>query len=198
MSTWLDRVRYSKAPPTPLKEVQPAQPLQRCNKPAAPRLRILCLHGYLGSASVLRSQCASLIQAVSPYADLVFVDAPSLATGDYGWWHFRSSYDGWAKSRAYLAAVFATQGPFDGVLGMSQGAVLTSILCGLDEFPFAFAIMFGGFRAQDPMISPVYTRRKRYAIPSLHVYGTSDNIVAPEASAQLARAFTAPTVVVHS
>src|SRR5689334_5395116 len=51
------------------------------------RARILCLHGYHGSASALRAQMGSLVEELEPLAELVFADAPSLAASDYGWWH---------------------------------------------------------------------------------------------------------------
>src|SRR5262245_1162807 len=112
------------------------------------KLRILCLHGYHGSARVLRSQMASLAEGIQSFAELVFVDAPSLAAGDFGWWHAVDAerdpasgdpgvlgphrhYKGWARTRAAIIAEFDRQGPFDGVLGFSQGAALAGLLVGL-------------------------------------------------------------------
>src|SRR5262245_755899 len=54
---------------------------------APSKLRILCLHGYHGSGRILRTQMASFGAELSSLAELVFVDAPSLAAGDFGWWH---------------------------------------------------------------------------------------------------------------
>ena len=139
---------------------------------------------------------------------------PSLSHGDFGWWHARSShtsssatYEGWDRTRAGLIDIFAKQGPFDGVLGFSQGAILTGILCGLNAgynattkdtpFKFQFAIMVGGFIARDEKLSKVYEHEERYTIPSLHVYGMRDGIVAPEASKALSERFEGPVVVKH-
>ncbi|BEI87013.1 hypothetical protein CcaverHIS002_0703590 [Cutaneotrichosporon cavernicola] len=158
--------------------------------PTKPKLRILCLHGALGSASVLRSQAAPLAN-LSSVADLVFVDAPALSRGGRGWFDL-STYAGLDETYAYLSNILHTHGPFDGVLGLSQGAVLASILVGW----FDFAIMFGGFVAQHPEVRKVYAG-KEYARPSLHVYGMADRIVSPESSKRLAGMFTDPTVVVH-
>jgi hypothetical protein len=44
-------------------------------------LRVLCLHGYHGSAVILRRQMAPLAAAIGPAAELIYVDAPSLAGG---------------------------------------------------------------------------------------------------------------------
>ncbi len=49
--------------------------------------RMLCLHGYHGSAAILRLQIAPLAAALPAHVELVFVDAPSLLSGDVGWWH---------------------------------------------------------------------------------------------------------------
>ncbi|RSH76555.1 uncharacterized protein EHS24_005544 [Apiotrichum porosum] len=171
------------------------------------RLRILCLHGYHGSASVMRSQASSFAGEVAPYADLVFINAPSLAKGSYGWWHARSNmagggvvYSGWGDTKANLIDVFAKEGPFDGVLGLSQGAVLTSILCGLNGshgIKFNFAMMVGGFLASDTELEKLYERHQRYSLPSIHVYGRRDGIVNPSATLELSRVFKNPTIVVH-
>jgi Serine hydrolase (FSH1) len=52
-------------------------------------IRILCLHGYHGSAAVLRRQIAPVAARLPADVELVFVDAPSLASGGFGWWHER-------------------------------------------------------------------------------------------------------------
>ena len=86
-------------------------------------------------------------QGLEPLAEFVCVDAPSLATGDFGWWHAVSSdgndpkhagvgqstmrYEGWSKTENWLVSLFVQSAPFDGVFGFSQGAALTSLLVGL-------------------------------------------------------------------
>jgi hypothetical protein len=51
------------------------------------KLRVLCLHGYHGNAQVLRRQLAPLANGLDGLVEFVYVDAPSLAAGDFGWWH---------------------------------------------------------------------------------------------------------------
>jgi len=106
--------------------------------PPARKLKILCLHGYHGSARILRGQMGPLMAGLEPIADFVFVDAPSLAAGDFGWWHAvkderdpasddpgvhgpRRHYKGWERTRDAIVALFDQQGPFDGIFGFSQG-----------------------------------------------------------------------------
>jgi acetyl esterase/lipase len=193
--------------------------------PVSPRkLRILCLHGYHGSGDVLRGQMGALVAELEPMAELVFVDAPSLADSDHGWWHAvdderaprsddpgvagpRRHYKGWARTRDAIAARFASDGPFDGVLGFSQGAALAGLLVGLrapdgrptPERPlaFGFAILFSGFPSNDPELARLYARRDSYALPSLHVFGRADGIVAPAVSRALAAQFGEPVLVEH-
>ncbi len=186
-------------------------------------LRILCLHGYIGSGAVLRQQISSLASSM-PLVDFVFVDALSLSTGDYGWWHAVSSaelssrgnpgvtpssvhYSGWEKTRAYLIRVFAEMGPFDGVFGLSQGAALTGLLVGLrapDGKPtartplaFDFAIMVGGFPSQDVVLARLYEGRASYNMPNLHIIGRSDTIVPSWRSYELASKFNRPVILEH-
>jgi pimeloyl-ACP methyl ester carboxylesterase len=106
-------------------------------------LRVLCLHGYHGDAQVLRRQMAPLADSLDGLVALVYLDAPSLAAGDFGWWHAEAAergagvrpgakhYRGWQRTHEAIVSAFALQGPFDGVFGFSQGAALTSLLVGL-------------------------------------------------------------------
>ena len=108
------------------------------------KLRVLCLHGYQGSAQILRRQLAPLADGLDDLAEFVYIDAPSLAAGDFGWWRATAlasdnasvgpgakRYLGWQRTRDAIVSTFARQGPFDGVFGFSQGAALASLLVGL-------------------------------------------------------------------
>jgi hypothetical protein len=112
------------------------------------KLRVLCLHGYHGNAEVLRAQLTPLANGLDDLVEFVYVDAPSLAAGDFGWWHAEAAeittaergagvgrgakrYRGWQKTRDAIVSAFTLQGPFDGVFGFSQGAALASLLVGL-------------------------------------------------------------------
>lgn len=110
------------------------------------KLRILCLHGYHGSAQILRRQMAPLADGLDRPPELICIDAPSLAEGDFGWWHAASAqnaaanagvgprakrYEGWQRTVDAIDSAFAQQGPFDGVFGFSQGAALAALLVGL-------------------------------------------------------------------
>ncbi len=154
-------------------------------------MRVLALHGYHGSGALLRRQLAPLFEGLE--VDLVAPDAPSKASGDFGWWHARDGrYVGWERTRDALLAA----GAFDGVLGFSQGAVLASLLVALVDV--RFAVMVGGFPSRDPAHSELYARSERYALPSLHLIGRADTVVPPDASRWLAARFSSPTIVEHA
>jgi hypothetical protein len=162
-----------------------------------------------------------LTQGSESLADFECVDAPSLATGDFGWWHAVSNddgdakdagvspskirYEGWSKTKAWLVWLFQQSGPFDGVFGFSQGAALTSLLVGLrnareaeDRIPFDFAIMVGGFASNDGSHAYLYQRRSEYGLPSVHIIGGSDFVVPSSNSDRFARLFENPLILRHS
>ena len=185
------------------------------------KLRILCLHGYHGSGDILRRQMSSLIEGTQALAEFVYLDAPSLASGDFGWWHAMSTatsrdagvgptrkrYEGWERTFECVAETFAVLGPFDGVFGFSQGASLTSLLVGLrapDGNPteakplaFGFAVMVGGFLGADPVLALQYANRLCYELPSAHVIGLGDGIVPAPLSHALAAVFEKPLILQH-
>ena len=189
------------------------------------KLRILCLHGYHGSGEVLRRQMQALMDGLESRVELVYLDAPSLSEGDYGWWHAvaaesgqgadtsgvglaRMRYEGWERTRRAIVSAFQERGPFDGIFGFSQGAALAGLLVGLrapDGVPtpeqplaFDFAIVVSGFVSNDPSHAPLYARAASYALPSLHLVGRSDGIVPPRDSKELAARFSEPTVLEHA
>jgi pimeloyl-ACP methyl ester carboxylesterase len=172
----------------------------------APRkIRVLCLHGYHGSAAILREQMKPLFGDLRSTAEFVCIDAPSLAAGSFGWW--QQGFRGWEQTRDWLIAFFGRQDHFDGVFGFSQGAALTSLLVGLRAPPgradeqrplsFEFAMMAGGFRSDSPIHADLYASRDSFDLPSLHIMGASDSVVPITDSRILARQFTAPVVLEH-
>jgi predicted esterase len=189
------------------------------------RLRILCLHGYHGNAEVLRDQMAILTDGMDCLAEFVRVNAPSLANGDFGWWHAirdekstnnedpgvgpgAARYEGWSDTCQWVVSLFKREGPFDGVFGFSQGAALTALLVGLRShdgtttehkpLAFDFAIMVGGFLANDPDLARLYDSHESYDLPSIHIIGRSDFIVPSEYSRKVAAKFRNPLVLEHN
>lgn len=115
---------------------------------------------------------------------------------------------GWPTSLSMLGKVFSEMGPFDGVLGFSQGAAVAASLCVLSEsipqannsINFRFAILCSGF------VSPACELQDLMSCtslplncPSLHIFAEStgrDNQIVNEDSMQLASMFNSENSVV--
>jgi predicted esterase len=159
--------------------------------------RILCLHGYHGSAAIMRKQIAPVAASLPPEVELVFVDAPSLASGDFGWWH--EAFRGWDRTRDWMIELVGLQ-QFDGIFGFSQGAAVVGLLAALRDtepapISFDMAIMVGGFTSPLPQHAHLFTHK--LSVPSLHVMGRGDGIVPIRASQLLAARFASPVIVEH-
>ncbi|KAJ7563540.1 hypothetical protein O6H91_03G114500 [Diphasiastrum complanatum] len=127
---------------------------------------------------------------------------------------YQTQYEGWPETWHYLQKVFAELGPFDGVLGFSQGAAVAAALCPLISrtnlhncsVSFKFVILCSGFP------SPVYEHKSMmpqsnngllFDCPSLHIFcGNSgyDRQIAVDESEKLASMFTKNSsfIVQHS
>ncbi|KAG9068240.1 Ovarian cancer-associated protein 2 [Linnemannia hyalina] len=164
-----------------------------------PPLRILCLHGYTQNALSFTKKTVVFRKCLKDIADLVYVTAPhivpipTLNTPEereddildleklepeavpYGWWTSspeKPLYKGFDESLTGLREVLEKQGPFDGVMGFSQGASMASLLqlllerphlspvmAGLKHAPFKFAIIVSGFEPRDAEKLAWYTNK---------------------------------------
>ena len=187
------------------------------------KLRVLCLHGYRQNETIFRERSGALRKLVKKYIDFVFVTAPHVIPEDTnvaredgeqerGWWFSRPnrSYNaldvtdtciGFEESLKFIQDVFESQGPFDGVLGFSQGAALVSLLCVLrndlsNKIEFRFAILIAGFQS---LVSP---HQHMYSdpidCPSFHTIGSSDGVIPTHSSEELLSKFVNGTAYRHS
>ncbi|KAF8023356.1 hypothetical protein BT93_F0761 [Corymbia citriodora subsp. variegata] len=157
--------------------------------------RILCLHGFRTSGEILKKQVLKWPDSVLRGVDLVFPDAPFPAQGKsdvegvfeppyFEWFQFNkefTEYTNFDECLAYLEDLMIKQGPFDGLLGFSQGAILSAGLPGLQAEGVAltkvpkikFVIIIGGAKFKSPSVA-----EKAYAspiqCPSLHFLGETD------------------------
>ncbi|XP_028615256.1 esterase OVCA2 isoform X3 [Grammomys surdaster] len=102
-----------------------------------------------------------------------------------------------------VAQALDTLGPFDGLLGFSQGAALAAFVCALGQagdprFPLPrFIILVSGFCPRglgfkEPILqSPM-------SLPSLHVFGDTDRVIPSQESLQLASRFLDAVTLTHS
>ncbi|KAJ7624357.1 FSH1-domain-containing protein [Roridomyces roridus] len=199
--------------------------------------RVLALHGHSQCAHSFRLKLSAIEDACQDAIEFVYVDAPHLlmpvdvagagsSTASTStssslltingqparaWWRFlweMSDTDAALESFKVIREVLETQGPFDGILGFSQGAALAtmvtahlenpnmegSLLQGINHPPLQFTVLISGFYAPWWTI-PLGPHRLR--TPSLHIFGIHDIMVSPENMARLLGHFDSPRVEIH-
>ncbi|XP_046738474.1 esterase OVCA2 isoform X2 [Diprion similis] len=120
------------------------------------QLQILALHGYYQSDVVFRGKIGSLRKAFKKEINFTFIRAPHKVPRDpsgkeaeegaeaYGWWfnnknsEFKATVGspecvGLEESLRSVEKCFEEKGPFDGILGFSQGAAFVAILCAMQQ-----------------------------------------------------------------
>ncbi|XP_057492673.1 uncharacterized protein LOC130778196 isoform X3 [Actinidia eriantha] len=187
--------------------------------------RFLCLHGFRSSGKILQTEIQQWPDFVLEKMDLVFVDAPFPAEGKsgldgkfdppyYEWFQSKSNedyseYRNFDECVAYIDECMTRMGPFDGLLGFSQGALLSAVLPGMQaqgvaltrvpKIKFVIVISggkFGGFKFSSPKLAE-NSFSSPIECPSLHVYG-EDDIAKPYATELLdSFSFVDPFVIHH-
>ncbi|EFO26377.2 hypothetical protein LOAG_02110 [Loa loa] len=194
---------------------------------STPKLRVLCLHGYQQNATVFRDKSGSFRRPMKKYVDFVFMNAPhevewehaSVTSGDEvsasiapaecrGWWYVAERFhtkevkdhEGFEESVQAVTDFARKEGPFDGILGFSQGATLAFLLSALKQkgdvnIDFRFLILVSGFPSRN-LEHQKLNRMAHPNLPCLHVFGETDKVVSHELSAKLVENFDRDMVVV--
>ena len=190
------------------------------------KLKILCLHGYRQNEQIFREKTGAMRKLLKGKADFVFVSAPhvipetenlrrSQEQCERGWWFSRpdDSYNaldetdtsnGYDESISFILQALEQHGPFDGMLGFSQGASLLSLLVHLQQTKpklfehksFKFAIFVSGFKSLITSHQDYYSMPLE--LPSFHIMGSGDHVIPPVASEVLAQQFPSAVVYRHS
>jgi len=186
------------------------------------KLKVLCIHGYRQNEKLFREKTGGLRKLLKKYVDFVFVSAPHVIPEeanlvrtneeqDRGWWFSRpeKGYNaldktditlGYKESVDVIKEKISEEGPFDGILGFSQGASFVSLLCVLRSkegsgVDFKFVILIAGFRSQ--LTPHIELYKSPICCPSFHTVGTTDAVIPPAASEELAACFNNATVYSH-
>jgi len=155
--------------------------------------RVLCLHGWRTSGDIMKNQMAAFRSHID--MDYVYLDAPFRATGepdagiatfypnrDYFEWYLKdeTAAEGKRKSLEYILSVLLKQGPFDGIIGFSQGAgMATRVVHHLNnasialKTPLKFVILIGGVPPTELQAEQI----PDILLPSLHIMGTADHLL---------------------
>ncbi|KAI0494802.1 hypothetical protein KFK09_024945 [Dendrobium nobile] len=182
------------------------------------RPRFLCLHGFRTSAEIMRKQVlGKWPDLVTARLDLFFADAPFPAEGKsevegifdppyYEWFQFSKGFTefrNFDECLAYIEDLMIKHGPFDGLIGFSQGAALSAALPGLQAKGLALksvpkvknVVVIGGGKIPVPIVVEKAFDVK-IKCPSLHFIGDLDFL--KERGEALLDAFVDPFVVRHS
>ena len=138
------------------------------------KLRVLCLHAKEQSATLFEKKIQGLVKKAKHLASFTFIDAP-LQSQDHP--HLREWYRQTGNptdALPHLEEEFNAHGPFDGVLGFSQGARLAAELAVRPNmFPnLRFAII-----ASAPYKDEDETIPEQACVPSLHILSCCDTAV---------------------
>ncbi|KAL2317658.1 hypothetical protein Fmac_031534 [Flemingia macrophylla] len=143
--------------------------------------KILCLHGFRTSGQILKTQIHKWPQSLLDNFDLVFVDAPFPSQGKsdvegifdppyYEWFQFNkefNEYTNFDECLKYIEECMIKHGPFDGLLGFSQGVALTKVP------RVKFIVIIGGAKFRSSwVVDKAYS--PPIACPSLHFLGEND------------------------
>mmetsp|Transcript_34774 Transcript_34774/g.98588 ORF Transcript_34774/g.98588 Transcript_34774/m.98588 type:complete len:221 (+) Transcript_34774:387-1049(+) len=167
------------------------------------RLRVLALHGWRTSARFLEWQLTKysrLANKLEDQLEVTYLDAPHPASGPipdgisnfvsgpyFEWWNAtkksndQNVYEGMEESVSFVLDYMRLHGPFDGLLGFSQGGTMCGIilaLCqsGAAELPFpppAFCLNFSGLLSRDYRHLQLYDTP--ISTPTVLVWGEKDH-----------------------
>ena len=186
---------------------------------ASSKIRILVLHGFFDSAENRQHQMRTLTRSMKdmefvfvnspfPFVNYGFVPASEALPADprYQWFSYRPewsvldySYDVIQESVAFIIDYIVQHGPFHGLLGFSQGAIVAvATLLQIPHWPclpdcVKFVILVGCPSINDPTLkSTLETLHQKKTLPTLHVSGTKDTLIPPAVSETLFKRFPPP------
>ncbi|KAK1396048.1 FSH1 domain-containing protein [Heracleum sosnowskyi] len=180
------------------------------------KLRFLCLHGFRTSGHILKTQLKKWPEFVLDKLDLVFPDAPFDCHGKsevegifdppyYEWFQFNKDYTDYTnfdECLKYIQEYMIKHGPIDGLLGFSQGSMLSAALPGLQAKGLALAkvpnikclIIISGFKLNNEALTE-NAFSNAVNIPSLHFLGDNDSL--KQHGTDLLKSFVDPVVIHH-
>uniref|UniRef100_A0A2P2J1W4 Dihydrofolate reductase-like n=1 Tax=Rhizophora mucronata TaxID=61149 RepID=A0A2P2J1W4_RHIMU len=180
------------------------------------KMKILCLHGFRTSGSFLKKQISKWDPSILAHFDMDFPDGKFPAGGKsdiegifpppyFEWFQFNkefTEYTNLEECISYLCEYITNKGPFDGLLGFSQGATLSALLLGYqaqgkvlkEHPPIKIFVSISGSKFRDPTICDV-AYKNTIRVKSVHFIGEKDWLKLP--SEDLATAFDNPLIIRH-
>ncbi|KAH9329945.1 hypothetical protein KI387_002053, partial [Taxus chinensis] len=183
---------------------------------ATDKLRVLCTYGFRTSGDILQKQISRWDSSITDKFDMHFLDGPLPATGKsevegifpppyYERFQYNkdfTEFNNLDKAFSLIVDYMEKNGPFDGLLGFSQGAMLcAAVVCYQPKGamlrnhpPISFIISISGVKFRDREMS-AFLYPPHIKCPSVHVTGAKDYV--KELSQELIQAFENPLVIRH-
>ncbi|XP_058200503.1 uncharacterized protein LOC131315347 [Rhododendron vialii] len=199
--------------------------------PILKKPKLLCLHGYRTSSEILQKQLQKWPESLLGRLDLDFIDAPFPALGKsdvedlfdppyYEWFQYNEEYTeyyNFEETIAYIEDYMIKHGPFDGILGFSQGGIIAASMPGMQsngvalttvpKIKYLIIISGGKFGGSTPSSngylghigSPILCAdsfSSPVKCPSLHIIGEKDTFMGLPGT-ELVESFVDPVVIKH-
>lgn len=195
--------------------------------------KVLCLHGFLQNAKVFSEKSSGLRKLLKKSGiQTDYIDGPVLLekkdlpfeVDDDKWaeivesgvnraWFYHSDISKELDVTDALKTVvehIKANGPYDGIIGFSQGAAISSIIANTIQSyglpPFKFALHVSGYTFTEPSENGLVITEKyqsAFSVPddlttkTLIIYGENDNSVPKERSIYLSELYKEKTVFNH-
>ncbi|CAH1635518.1 unnamed protein product [Spodoptera littoralis] len=184
------------------------------------KLKILCIHGHRQNGAKFKVKLAAFRKIVDKYAYLSYVTAPHAVADTTGggdqdprtWWYNTEDNNysgkclggpayGFEETLEVVKTGVRDLGPFDGLMGFSQGGCLVGLLAAMQQkrllpYRFRFVIIISGYLSGS-LVHRGFYEHNLITIPSLHVYGETDSMIPKEMSESLANKFNDPVTFEH-
>lgn len=188
-----------------------------------PKAKVLMLHGFAMNAAAFSAKTSTLRKQLEQNdIEVVYLDGPlrlkqedissnaldsstpSVNANDFnlrGW--FVTEPDGVnfdiGPALQAVRDIIKEKGPFDGIVGFSQGAALAQLITNCfhdpavlnNPYPLKFAIYVSGFIVKSHEVRDRYLARK-IKVPNLSVVGEWDTVVASEKSRAFVERYVEP------
>ncbi|MCO5570644.1 hypothetical protein L7F22_024371 [Adiantum nelumboides] len=182
------------------------------------KLKVLCLHGFRTSGIIMETQLRKLDRTVLDLLDMTCLDAPYAANGKsdvegifqppyFEWFQFKKTEAGTIFTHLreciqFISDFMEKHGPFDGIVGFSQGAFLSAALAGMQQQGLALTsipqlrfviVISGGVLDGEHEWKDCYSEPIK--CPSVHFIGTRDFLL--PRNEELLQKFDNPIVIRH-
>lgn len=170
------------------------------------KMRFLCLHGYQQTAAMMQAETPFLQQlleqTINDQVELVYATGPHPSTptaaGEptFAWWDIQCP----EYTFSFLSTLLDNEGPFDGLIGFSQGATVSCLIAALLERPTSLrpveftacshgpvkvVVSYSGYHEDDERLQKYYTPNIK--TPIIHFISSTDPVISEDRCLRLVK-----------